>query len=127
MNYLLRQKLFCLNIFPKQNKITKAAIKIDGNKVASEKKVIYLRLALELFSLLELLFIILVISIKIKIKKIMITAKSIINRFCKLASFNLIKLRSINVKKVKIPKKSVIEKIRIIILFLFIKFNMVRY
>ena len=43
---------------------------------------------------------------------VMITTKSIINRFCKLASFNLIKLRSINVKKVIIPKNRVIEKIK---------------
>ena len=42
-----------------------------------------------------------------------------INKYCKLFSFNSIKLRSINVKKVKKPKNSVIVDRTIMNIFFF--------
>ena len=46
-----------------------------------------------------------------------------ISKYCKLFSFNSIKLRSINVKKVKKPKNSVILDIKIMNYIFFQKFK----
>ena len=65
------------------------------------------------------------ISIKINIKKNINKTKLNINRFCKLLSFNSIKLLPINVKNVIKAKESVTIKIVIMKKFLFNKANII--
>tara|TARA_B100001540_G_scaffold252304_1_gene228651 strand:- start:649 stop:1023 length:375 start_codon:yes stop_codon:yes gene_type:complete len=99
----------------------KTEIKIEGIKVNSEKKVIYLKLVV-FFLVSILIFNEFLISINISIKKNSNNIMFKIKRSCRLKSVSFIKLLSIKVKKVKNPIDKVNIKITIINAFFLINF-----
>ena len=102
----------------------KIDINIDGIKVNKAKKVIYFLFDFEPFTSISFLMDFF-ISRKTKTKKNTSNTMFTINKYCKLTSFNSIKLLSINVKNVIKPTNNVIRKIKIIKIFFFINSSIV--
>ena len=102
----------------------KIDMSIDGIKVNKAKKVIYFLFDFEPFTSISFL-IDFFISRKTKTKKNISNTMFTSNKYCKLTSFNSIKLLPINVKNVINPTNNVIKKIKIIKIFFFINSSIV--
>ena len=109
-----------------KEKIKRENIEINnyGIKVNNPNEIIYFLFAIAPFTFILFLSELL-ISKKIKTKKIINNIKLNINKIWRLLSLRLIKLFPINVKKVIKPKDSVKIKIIIINKFLFNKANII--